>query len=279
MTSEVNARASSTKVDRPLVKKSIYSANGKSVALLSMNRPDHRNPLDSEMVGALHDRIMESIENDEIFAIIITGEGAAFSAGGDLKGYRDLFDDPTSFRNFLEDFRDVCSLLESCDRPTVAMVNGACVAGGLELALSCDLITMADTAVIGDGHLRFGQLPGAGGSQRLVRAVGAQRAKEWLVTGDLYSADEAAAAGVVTRVISAPLLLQETLALLSTSADHSRTAMAYMKHLVRIAMNTDLADGLDQEIDVVLKYVATSTHAREGLAAFDEKRKPNYLAE
>ena len=146
------------------------------VAVITLNRPDQRNPIDRVTLRALRDQLRHFADNAHVRAVVVTGAGTAFSSGGDLKGYRELYRDEEQFRAFLELFDETCALLERSRLLTVAMVNGTCVAGGLELCLACDLVTIAADARIGDGHLRFGQLPGAGGSQRLVRAIGLPRA-------------------------------------------------------------------------------------------------------
>jgi enoyl-CoA hydratase len=193
-----------------------------------------------------------------------------------LKGYQTLYRAPEEFARFLDTFRQVCDLLERSPAVTVAMVNGACVAGGLELALACDLVTMADSAMIGDGHLRFGQLPGAGGSQRLVRAIGRQRARHWLLTARLFDAAAALAAGLVVGTFPTDQLQTETLALLTPILSQSPLAVAKMKELIRLADEAPLSEGLVEEMRIVFDYAVTSHDAMEGLMAFAERRNPSY---
>jgi enoyl-CoA hydratase/carnithine racemase len=184
-----------------------------TAALLTLNRPGARNPIDKDTIRQLKTILTELIAEGEVAAVIITGAGEAFSAGGDLKGYVSLYQDAGAFRTFMSDFDEVCHLLETAPLLTIAMINGTCVAGGLELSLACDFITIADDARVGDGHLRFAQLPGAGGSQRLVRAIGVQRAKYWLYTARLFPAAEAVAAGLAVFSAPAQHLLDRTLEL------------------------------------------------------------------
>ena len=113
----------------------------------------------------------------DIVAVVITRRGRSFSAGGDLEGYLRLYRHPDEFSAFLDDFFQMLNAIEALSKIYIAAINGVCVAGGLELLLACDLVIAADSARIGDGHLNFGQLPGAGGSQRLPRAIGLLRAK------------------------------------------------------------------------------------------------------
>jgi enoyl-CoA hydratase/carnithine racemase len=247
--------------------------------VLTSRRPEDRNPLDRQTVTRYQEIVGEAVEREDVRALIITGEGSAFSAGGDLKGYLNLYRDPDAFRKFQDDLYHVCELLESSDLISVAMVNGVCVAGGLELALSCDLITIGDTARIGDGHLKFGQLPGAGGSQRLCRAIGFQKAKEVLLTAKLYTATEAEAMGMVNAVYSMAELRERTLQLTSSMVEYSPLAVKRMKELIAISQELPRTESLDLEGETVWTYATTSHDAYEGLNCFVEKRAPAYRGE
>lgn len=241
-------------------------------AMLTLNRAAELNPLDMQTLTELRSHLEQLADDASVRSIVITGAGSAFSAGGDMKAYEILYDRPSEFRQFVDMFGQVCTLLESCPAVTIAMINGACVAGGLELALSCDLITMSDSAQVGDGHVRFGQLPGAGGSQRLVRAIGTQRARNWLVTGRLVDAAEAAEAGLISLVAPPDALRQATLDLARSTERTSRLTMLRMKQLIRVAARTGLEDGLAMEKDIVLEYATQSADARDGLQAFYQRR-------
>jgi enoyl-CoA hydratase/carnithine racemase len=249
------------------------------VALLTLNRPEQRNAVDLSTIVALHDALSELGMDRDVGAIIITGAGETFSAGGDLKAYQDLYRNPDQFQRFLDAFHGVCGLLERLRAPTVAMINGTCVAGGLELALACDFVTISESARIGDGHLRFGQIPGAGGSQRLVRAIGQQRARRWLLGGELFEASEAVACGLAVAMFPDAVLRQETLAMLRPLMAYSPLATARMKDLIRIAMNSTLEHGLNEERAVVHDYAVNSFDASEGVTAFAERRTPVYRGE
>jgi enoyl-CoA hydratase/carnithine racemase len=250
---------------------------GADVVVLTMNRPAQKNPLDKLTVAALAAELERLAGDGPPDVVVLTGAGDAFSAGGDLRGYQELYRDRPAFDAFLRDFAALNALLESGPFLSIAMINGTCVAGGLEISLACDLITIADGAQIGDGHIRFGQLPGAGGSQRLVRAIGFQRAKQWLYTGQLFAADEAVAAGL--GIFSAPAddLRQATLDLVAQLATHSPIARRTMKELVTVARTTPLVDGLEIERETVIEYATSSHDATEGLLAFVERRPPKYL--
>jgi enoyl-CoA hydratase len=247
-----------------------------AISVLTLNRPNDRNPLDRSTLQVLRDIVVRLSSDGETRAIILTGAGSCFSAGGDLKGYQGLYRNPHEFRGFLQIFGEVCTALELSPALTVAMINGTCVAGGLELVLACDLITMSEEALVGDGHLRFGQLPGGGGSQRLVRAIGVQRARHWLLSGRLFDAAAATDAGLVVGTFPIDRLRSETLAVVGPLLKYSPLATKRMKELIHLATNTTLSEGVDKEWRVVHDYAVTSFDATEGLMAFAERRNPKY---
>lgn len=245
------------------------------VALLTLNRPAERNPINAQVLATLEDQLSDLVGDDGPDAIIITGAGQAFSAGGDLKAYERIYTDRSAFESLLLAWERVCDVLETCSALTVAMVNGACVAGGLELALACDLVTIADSALMGDGHVRFLQLPGAGGSQRLIRAIGVARAKQWLLTGRLFTAHEAVAAGLAMASFPADELEARTLELVAKSLSGSRINTRTMKQLIRIAQENELRIGLALEREAVLDYAFKTDEARRGLRIFADRPRPH----
>jgi len=218
----------------PRVLSELVTEDGRQIAVLTLNRPDELNPLDHATIGELGEALDTVKAKGEANVVVVTGAGRAFSAGGDLKAYQDLYRRPSAFESFLSDFAAVCDRLESSHFVSIAMVNGTCVAGGLELVLSCDLTVMADDAKIGDSHLRFAQLPGAGGSQRLVRAIGPARARAWILSGAHYSAQAALTAGLVAEVVSSTELRRRTLQLAATIATFSPLAVRHAKNLLNL---------------------------------------------
>jgi enoyl-CoA hydratase/carnithine racemase/AcrR family transcriptional regulator len=253
-----------------------WEVDGVRGVTVRINRPEQRNPLDHDTVRGLLEQIELAESDPTMRGFIVTGNGAAFSAGGDLRKYLDLYRNPLLFRAFLDDFKVLCERLERSPLVTCAMVNGACVAGGLELALACDFISLAESARIGDGHLGSGQLPGAGGSQRLGRALGWQKAKEWLLSGRLYSSAEAEAVGLAAFVSPDAELEEATIAFVAVAGAHSPLAYRTMKKLIDVGRQTSLGDGLDTELSTVHEYATTSGDAMEGLHAFLDKRPPAY---
>jgi enoyl-CoA hydratase/carnithine racemase len=244
--------------------------------ILTLARSDQRNPLDRDTVRRLGMLAQEADADSVVRVLVVTGAGSAFSAGGDLRAYIDLYRDERAFRSFLDDFRMLNARLEHGRFASVAMVNGSCVAGGLELALACDLITIADDAQIGDGHLATGQIDGAGGSQRLVRALGVQRAKQLLLSGRLWTGVDAAAAGLAYFSVPASELRDRTLALAAELSAHSPLAMKHMKTLIGYSVHLEFEDALTAEQNLVVGYATRSDDATEGLLAFLERRPPRY---
>ena len=245
--------------------------------LLTLQRPEERNPLDHTTVARLRALVEDADPDPAIRVVIITGAGPAFSAGGDLRAYLDLYRNRQAFRAFLDEFRALNARLEHGRFVSIAMVNGACVAGGLELALACDLITIADDARIGDGHIRTGQIDGAGGSQRLVRALGVQRAKQLLLTGHLWSGATAVAAGLATFSVPGDELRARTVELAAELAAYSPLAVKHMKTLIGYSGHLDFEKALSAEVDLVTGYATESNDATEGLFAFLERRPPNFM--
>jgi enoyl-CoA hydratase len=244
------------------------------VARLTLARPEKLNPLDWSTVKELRVAIAEIDARAEVSFVVVTGEGRSFSAGGDLEGYLRLYAHPDEFAAFLDDFWKMLTAIEASPKIYIAAVNGHCVAGGLELLLACDLSVAADTAKIGDGHLNFGQLPGAGGSQRLPRAVGLLRAKQLMLTGELLTAAEAERIGLVGGV--AADLDAAVAQLIEGMSQKSRVGLRGAKHLANLTLSLDLEAGLQAEIAYVHAYATTEHDATEGLLAFKEKRRPAF---
>ena len=254
----------------------IIVEKGPGVAIVKLDRPAQMNSLDWSTVKALLAACRDLEADKSLRVVLITGSGRAFSAGGDLEGYMTLYRRPEDFRRFLDDLCTLLDLLEKSDKVIVAVVNGYCLAGGLELMLACDLAIAADTAQIGDAHLNFGQLPGGGGSQRLPRAIGAQRAKDLIFTGRFINGAEAERIGLVARVVPAAELMLTARKLAADILAKSPAGVARAKTLVRDGMAMDLPRALQFEIDLVHEWATTHPDAMEGLAAFAEKRAPRF---
>ena len=166
--------------------------------------------------------------------------------------------------------------LEELSIPTIAVVQGFALAGGLELVLACDMALAADDARLGDQHANFGLMPGGGSTQRLPRRVGMQRAMELLTTGRWLSGSEAVEWGLVLRAAPQESLDAELETLLSQLRDKSRTGLAWIKSIARQGQDLPLRAGIDREGMAFVQYFATSPHPQEGIQAFKEKRKPEF---
>jgi enoyl-CoA hydratase/carnithine racemase len=247
-----------------------------ALGLLTLNRPEEMNPLDWDSVLELGRTLDILAEDSAVRVIAITGAGRAFSAGGDMKKYRDLQCDPKRFPEFLADFHGTFSRISQYPKPVVALVNGIAVAGGIELVLFCDFAFMAESARIGDAHLSFGQMGGGGVLTMLPRIVGPARARELIVTGRLLQAEEALSWGLVSRVVTDDGLLEAAVDLTREVMKKSSLAVANAKRTLNAAFfnGSDIQAGLMLEREVTARYCLTSSDAREGLDAFSEKRTP-----
>jgi enoyl-CoA hydratase len=245
-------------------------------ASVTLARPDKLNPLDWSTVKELKRAVAEIEAAPDVDFVILTGEGRSFSAGGDLDGYIRLYADPPAFQAFLDDFYDMLTGIEKARAIWIAAVNGVCVAGGIELLLACDMAIAAESAKIGDGHLNFGQLPGAGGSQRLPRAIGLLRAKHLMLTGELLDARTSEAWGLVTKVVPDAGLLDAAAEWVAGMAGKSPVGLAGAKRLANMTLDTPYEEGLREEIAFVHRYATTEPDATEGLIAFKEKRAPRF---
>ncbi len=264
----------------PLVVVERYRLGGRQrwAAEVAFNRPAQLNALDWETVLAFDSAIDDIVSDPQVRAILVTGRGRAFSAGGDLVKYLDLYADAERYPRFIADFHRVFGRLRELPVPVVALVNGVAAAGGLEVIVSCDLALAGRNARIGDAHVNFGQMGGGGVLTLLPRLVGIQRAAEMVFSGRFLSAEEAASYGLVARVVDDDDLLAEGLALATRYAEHSRAALRTAKEtMVQIwAAGAPVAEGLAEERRRNVEYCLHEPDAREGLAAFADKRRPRF---
>jgi enoyl-CoA hydratase len=247
-------------------------------ALVRLNRPDQLNPIDADMLSGL-DRALDTVADDpDVRTVLVTGSGRAFSAGGDLKKYRDLQQDPVGFPRFVSELHRVFGRFRRLAVPAVALVNGVAAAGGLELILNCDFAIVAASARVGDGHLNFGQMGGGGVLTLLPRLIGRSRAAELLFSGRLLSAEEAVAWGLASRWVTDDQLLAAGLDFAREVSSKSPLAVANAKEVMNRlwADNGSVDAGLRYELERDAFYCLTSHDAREGLAAFAEKRQPRF---
>ncbi len=241
------------------------------VGTITLNRPQALNALNSQVMGEVTTAAAEFDADPGIGAIIITGSAKAFAAGADIKEMADL-----SFAEvFAADFFAAWSKLAAVRTPTIAAVAGHALGGGCELAMMCDLLIAADTAKFGQPEIKLGVLPGMGGSQRLTRAIGKAKAMDLILTGRTIDAAEAERSGLVSRVVPAEDLLAEAGKVAATIAGMSLSAARMAKEAVNRAFESTLAEGLLYERRLFHSAFATEDQT-EGMAAFTEKRAPNF---
>ncbi|PRX33716.1 enoyl-CoA hydratase [Meinhardsimonia xiamenensis] len=242
------------------------------VALIKLNRPEALNALNSELLGELAQAVTEADANERVRVIVITGNEKAFAAGADIKemaekSFVDMFSS-----NF---FAREAQAIENCRKPIIAAVAGYALGGGCELAMMCDFIIAADNAKFGQPEINLGVVAGIGGTQRLTRAVGKSKSMDMHLTGRFMDAEEAERAGLVSRVVPAKKLMEEALAAAQKIAEKSMLTAMAVKEAVNRSFETSLSEGVLFERRLFYSLFATEDQ-REGMAAFLEKRQPQF---
>ncbi|BBZ30017.1 enoyl-CoA hydratase [Mycolicibacterium madagascariense] len=241
------------------------------VGTITLNRPKALNALNSQVMVELTTAAAEFDADQGIGAIVVTGNEKAFAAGADIKEMADL-----SFADvYASDFFATWARFAATRTPTIAAVAGYALGGGCELAMMCDVLIAADSAKFGQPEIKLGVLPGMGGSQRLTRAIGKAKAMDLILTGRTIDAAEAERSGLVSRVVPADALLDEANAVAATIAGMSLSASRMAKEAVNRAFESSLAEGLLYEQRLFHSAFATDDQT-EGMAAFTEKRTPNF---
>lgn len=242
------------------------------VGLITLHRPKALNALNDALMDELGEALKVFDADEGIGAIVITGSEKAFAAGADIGmmasySFMDVYKGDYITRNW--------ETIRSIRKPIIAAVAGFALGGGCELAMMCDMIFAADTAKFGQPEIKLGVIPGAGGTQRLPRAVSKAKAMDLCLTARMMGAEEAERAGLVSRVIPAAELLNETLAAAATICEFSLPAVMMAKESVNRAYETTLAEGVHFERRLFHSLFATEDQ-KEGMAAFVEKRKPAF---
>ena len=242
------------------------------VGLIRLNRPASLNALCDALMEELGQQLLAFDADTGIGAVVLTGNEKAFAAGADIKEMKDR-EHPAAL---LEDFIGKrWETVLRVKKPVIAAVAGFALGGGCELAMMCDFILAADTAKFGQPEINLGVLPGAGGTQRLTRAVGKSKAMDMILTARMMDAAEAERANLVSRVFPADQLIAEALKIAERLASLSPVAVALAKQSVNRAFETTLAEGVRHERALFLSLFGTHDQ-REGMAAFAEKRKPAF---
>ncbi|WP_432847142.1 enoyl-CoA hydratase/isomerase family protein [Amycolatopsis sp. CA-161197] len=245
-----------------------------SIAIVRLDRPDRLNALSDELLADFETALDRIDTESSCRAIVVTGSGRAFCVGADLPEVLNRLDgDPETILAFVRRAGNAFSRLENSPRPVVAAVNGHAVAGGFELVLAADVVVAAEGALLGDGHVRYGMLPGGGGAVRIERKLPPNAARRLLLTGDLEPAERFRDWGLIEEVVPAPHLLDAALALARRFTAHSALALAEVKRVANAARDLPTADALALEFKTFAAYLE-SPDLREGLTAFRERKRP-----
>lgn len=239
------------------------------VALLRLNRPEARNALNMELRRALADAFRAFDADEEVRVAVITGNDQAFAAGADLRELADA----SAVEMMLRGTHRLWQAIADFPKPIVAAVNGYALGGGCELALHADIVIAGENAKFGQPEVRLGIMPGAGGTQRLLRAAGRHRAMLLLLTGEIVDAREARAMGFVSRVVPDGEVLDHALELAATIAAMPPLAVAQIKEVVNLGADAPLATALALERKA-FQLLFDTRDQKEGMRAFLEKRKP-----
>ncbi len=242
-----------------------------AVAIVTLNRPKQLNALNNQLIDELH-RALAAFDADPAIAVVVlTGSERAFAAGADIKEMAEKDFSAAYASDFIGAWQEIARHR----KPVIAAVAGYALGGGCELAMMCDIIIAADNAKFGQPEINLGTIPGAGGTQRLTRAIGKSKAMEMILTGRNMDATEAERANLVARVVPVGDLLDEAVKLAETIAQKSQPIVAMAKEAVDAAFETALAEGIRFEKRSFYATFATADR-KEGMAAFSEKRTANF---
>jgi enoyl-CoA hydratase len=255
--------------DEPLIL--VERDEERRVALLRFNRPKQLNALNGEVMDALCSALEELDRDEAIRVMVVTGNDRAFAAGADIGEMATASPIDMLRSNRIAQWDRVRRI----GKPVIAAVAGWCLGGGCELAMALDLILAAESARFGQPEINLGVIPGAGGTQRLTRAIGKSAAMEMILTGEPIDAREAHRLGLVSRVVPNELLVEDALALAAKIATKSPVALRLAKEAVNAAYEMGLTDALAHERRLFYLLFATADQ-KEGMAAFLEKREPDF---
>jgi len=243
----------------------------KHIALIELNRPKELNALNLQLMGELRDCLKQLDDNDEVRVIVLTGNEKAFAAGADIKQMAGK----TAIDMLMIDQFSTWDQIKKTKKPLIAAVSGFALGGGCELAMTCDMIVASESAKFGQPEIKIGVMPGAGGTQRLTRAIGKARAMEMVLTGKFIGAEEAEQYGLVNKVVPVEVYLEEAIKLASEIAKMSPIAARMAKEAVNRSFEVHLDEGLHFERKNFYMLFA-SEDQKEGMNAFVEKREPDF---
>ncbi len=242
-----------------------------NIALIELNRPKELNALNLQLMGELRDALKALDENDSVRVVVLTGNARAFAAGADIKQMAGK----TAIDMLHVDQFSTWDQIRKTKKPIIAAVSGFALGGGCELAMTCDMIIASETAKFGQPEIKIGTMPGAGGTQRLTKALGKAKAMELVLTGDFLSAESACQHGLVNKVVPVELYLEEAFKLAHKIAQMSPVGVKLAKESINRSYETHLDEGLHFERKNFYLTFA-SEDQKEGMNAFVEKRKPEF---
>lgn len=255
---------------------SVQLAVEDGIATIQIRRPEVMNALNGEALDGIEASLAAATSDPSVSAVVIRGDQKSFSTGIDLAYLDDILRDNRRYFSFVERFNEVLLTIENAPLPTIAVVEGYALAGGLELLLACDFALAGDHAVFGDQHANFGLVPGGGATQRLPRRIGEQRAKELLFTGRRVDAAEAVGIGLVLSSSPPHALDAGVDALTAQLRSKSRAGIAYTKRAVARGRGLPLTEALPHEAHAVAEFFTSSSSPSIGLAAFHAKSAPQF---
>jgi enoyl-CoA hydratase len=252
----------------------IQYATGDGIATVTIDRPKVLNALNATTLAEMEHAFDTAKADESVRAVIVTGSGEkAFIAGADIGELAKM--NPLGGKDLSANGQRVLRKLEEMGKPTIAMINGFALGGGLELALACTLRTASTTARVGLPEVSLGIIPGYGGTQRLARVAGPGVAREWVLTGDMFPAEEAHRVGVVNRVFPPEELEAGTRKMVDTILSRGPVAVRFSMEVITRGMNMPQAEGEAIECDL-FGLAASTADMKEGMAAFLEKRKADF---
>ncbi len=241
------------------------------VGLIIIDRPKAINAINQLLLDGLLSALSSYDQDDHVQAIVLAGSDKAFSVGADINALISFNSDKKLFEAYIRKFRCIGEIR----KPIIAAVSGWCLGGGNELAMACDMIIASETAVFGQPEINLGLIPGAGGTQRLLRSVGKAVAMEMILNNRLITAQEALSFGLINRVVDKDSYLNDSLKLADDISQRAPLAIYAAKKMINIAFDSFLSDGINSEMEV-FESLLNTVDSQEGLCAFLEKRNPQW---
>lgn len=265
----------SSNTETPQLIRSVHDG----VLVLTINRPERRNAMSPEIYASILDSLTSAIDDKDIGAIVLTGAGTAFSAGGDVARMAGATAEELSYEQKIARLRGrarISEMLHTMDKPTIAMIRGPAVGAGLSIALACDMRFADTTARLGTAFLNVGLSGDFGGHYFLPKLVGMAKARELYLTAPILNAQESLSIGLLNRVVEPEVLEATVMSIARKLAQGPRTAMAYMKQNLNNALHASLAEVIDGESWRHIRCTETADH-KEATQAYIEKRPPNFV--